>query len=674
MSDRFTKEQLTLVANTIRMLAADGVEKANSGHPGMPMGMADLAAVLWLRYLRFNPEQPKWLARDRFILSNGHGSMLQYALLLLAGFKVSLDDLKSFRQWGSITPGHPESFMTEGIECTTGPLGQGISNSVGMAIGQKLFAARYGQGDGASLFDHKVFVFAGDGCMMEGVSSEACSVAGHLGLGNLIVIYDDNHISIAGRTELAFTEDVPKRFEAYGWHTERIDGHDYDQIDKAIQNALAVKDRPCMIAARTIIGKGAPHKQGSEHVHGSPLGKEELAATKKALNWPTEPMFYVPDETKKIFAERIESLKQQYGEWQQKFSSWKSANGDLAARLDRQVRCVVPADLEQKLTAALPTDKGAVATRKLSQMVLQALSANVDSLVGGSADLEPSTLTLIAKSTDVAKSQFAGLNVRFGVREHGMGAIMNGLSCYGGFIPYGSTFLCFADYMRPTIRLAALSHLRGLFIFTHDSIFLGEDGPTHQPIEHLNSLRMIPNVHLFRPADPLETAICYKVAVELERAPAVFALTRQNLPVIERPAGFDTKTIASGAYTAFEAGGAKPEIVFVATGSEVGLAIDAAKTLSAKVPVRVVSMPCCELFRKQPESARQALIPAGCKLVVCEAGTSFGWTSILEADPAKTEFVTIDHFGASAPANVLGEKFGFTPAAVVAKVTKRFLS
>jgi transketolase len=672
-SANLSKDQLTLISNTIRMLAVDGVEKANSGHPGMPMGMADLASVLWLKYLRFNPEQPKWLARDRFVLSNGHGSMLLYSLLHLAGYKVTMEDLKSFRQWESKTPGHPESYMTEGVECTTGPLGQGISNAVGMAIGQKLLAARYGSGN--DIFDHRVFVFAGDGCLMEGVSSEASSVAGHLGLGNMTVIYDDNHISIAGDTELSFTEDVCKRYEAYGWHTQRIDGHDYEQIDKAIAAAVAEKNRPSLIAARTIIGFGSPHKAGNHDVHGSPLGKDEVAATKKNLNWPEEPTFYIPEETKQAFAARVESLKQEYSAWMQKFENWKKSNSDAATRLELQLKKEVPADLDERLVAALPTDGKPVATRKLSQSVIQALSAAVPSLVGGSADLEPSTLTLISKSTDVEKNAFSGLNLRFGVREHGMGAIMNGLSYYGGYIPYGSTFLCFADYMRPTIRLAAISHLQGLFIFTHDSVFLGEDGPTHQPIEHLNGLRIIPNVHVFRPADGLETAVCYRLAVELRTGPAIFALTRQNLPQLERPSGFQRSDIAKGAYVLYDSQpGTAPQICFVATGSEVSLALDSAKALAAKAAVRVVSMPCCELFRKQAQAVREQIVPKAAKKVVCEAGSGFGWATILQASPEEIEYITIERFGASAPAGVIANKLGFNPQAVVEKVTRRFLA
>ncbi len=664
------KEQLQLVANTIRMLSADGVEKANSGHPGMPMGMADLATVLWLKYLRFNPEQPKWFARDRFVLSNGHGSMLLYSLLHLAGYKLSIDDLKQFRQWESKTPGHPENYMTEGVECTTGPLGQGISNSVGMALGQKLLAARYGK-DAGDVFDNNIWVFCGDGCLMEGVSSEASSLGGHLGLGNLKVIYDDNHISIAGHTELAFTEDVCKRYEAYGWHTMRIDGHNYEQIDKALDAAMKITDRPVLIAARTTIGWGSPNKKDTHDVHGAALGKDEMSATKKNLNWPEEPTFYVPDETKKIFASRIEELKQAYGDWNGKYENWKKAKPEEAKKLQSQLNLEIPADLEDKLIASLPTDGKPLATRKTSEYVIQALSANVPALIGGSADLEPSTLTLIKGSSDVQKGEFEGKNIRFGVREHGMGAIMNGFAYYGGFLPYGSTFMCFNDYMRPTIRLAAVSHLRALFIYTHESVFLGEDGPTHQPIEHLNAIRITPNVHLFRPADALETAVCYRVAAELKKGPAVFALTRQNLPQIQRPAGFQRSDIAKGAYTAFERGGA-PSLVFVATGSEVALAIDAAKLLPESLAVRVVSMPCVELFRAQPKEWREKLIPTKTNAVVCEAGTSMGWLNFLERGFDNTEFVTIERFGASAPAGIIAEKLGLTPQAVAKKVQARF--
>ncbi len=661
---------LELAANTIRVLSAEAVEKAKSGHPGMPMGMAELGATLWLKYLKFHPKHPDWMARDRFVLSNGHGCMLLYSLLHLAGYDVTLDDLKSFRQFDSKTPGHPEFHFTPGVECTTGPLGQGISNAVGMAVGQKLLQTRYG----TDLLKHNVWVFAGDGCLMEGVSSEACSTAGHLGLGNLKVVYDDNHISIAGPTSLAFTEDVVKRYEAYGWHVQRIDGHDLAAIDKAYQAALAVTDRPCLIAARTIIGKGAPHKANDSEVHGSPLGKDELAAMKKGIGWPEDKEFYVPEETTALFRARAAELHEGYSQWQEKYAGWAKSNGELAKRLEAQLKRTLPADLEDKLVAALSKDKVTVATRKLSETVLQAASQVVDALVGGSADLEPSTFTLIKGSTDVTTHEFSGKNLRFGVREHGMGAIMNGLSYYGGFIPYGSTFLCFADYMRPTIRLAAISHLQSLFIFTHDSIFLGEDGPTHQAVEHLNALRIIPNVHVYRPADGLETAMCYSMALARKDGPAVLCFSRQNVPTLDRPADFDRKVMQKGAYTIFEsAPGKAPEIVFVATGSEVSLAIEAAKEIGGTKSCRVVSMPCCELFRKLPSSEKRALVPDSVKTVVVEAGASFGWASILELSPSSMLTITMDRFGASAPAPVLAEKFGFTAKSIVSRVKSELL-
>ena len=672
---QITPTQLELTSKTIAMLAVDAVEKANSGHPGMPMGMADLAAVLWLKHLKFNPKDPAWVNRDRFVLSNGHGSMLLYSLLHLAGYDLSMQDLQSFRQWESKTPGHPEAGMTPGVECTTGPLGQGISNAVGMAIGQKLLASRYNS-EQQKIIDHRIFVFAGDGCLMEGVSSEASSVAGHLGLGNLKVIYDDNHISIAGHTELAFTEDVCKRYEAYGWYVQRVDGHNHQAIDQAINNALKETERPSLIAARTIIGKGSPNKADSHDVHGSPLGKAEIELTKKALNWPLEPTFFIPEEVKNIFQLRVAELTEEYQGWKEKFASWEGANPELAARFKKQVQRQTPADLTQKLVAAIPTDGKPISTRKLSELVIQAASKEVDSLIGGSADLEPSTLTLIKGSTDVERSEFKGKNLRFGVREHGMGAIMNGLSYYGSFIPYGSTFLVFSDYMRPPIRLAALSHLRGLFIFTHDSVFLGEDGPTHQPIEHLNSLRMIHNLWVLRPADALETAVCYSLAIGRKHGPCLFAFTRQNLDQIERPADFSPSIVEKGGYTAFAAGKSpsKPELIFIATGSEVSLAISAAKTLSSELSVRVVSMPCWELFKEQSVEYRQALIPRGVNKVTIEAGATFGWLDLINSGPEETLRIGIDHFGASAPASVIAEKLGLTPEAVCAKVRERFLA
>ena len=669
MTQDFTKELLNKAANTIRFLSADGVEKAKSGHPGMPMGMAELASTLWLKHLKHNPNDHKWMARDRFVLSNGHGSMLIYSMLHLSGYNLSIDDLKSFRQWDSKTPGHPESFMTEGVETTTGPLGQGISNAVGLAIAQKVMSARYADSS-FNPSDHKVWCFCGDGCLMEGVSGEASSIAGHLGLDNLIIIYDDNKISIAGRTNLAFSEDVEKRYQAYGFETFRVDGHDVEAIDKVYSAARAVVGKPVMILASTIIGKGSPNKCDSYGVHGSPLGAEEMALSKKEMNWPVEPTFYIPEDVSKAFSYRKDVLLDEYSSWSNQFNEWSKRNPEKATRLKSQLNREIPKDLEQALISALPAAEP-ISTRKLSEILLQVASQKVDSLLGGSADLEPSTLTLIKKSTDISRSSFAGLNLRFGVREHAMGSIMNGLSYYGSFIPYGSTFLCFVDYMKATLRLAALSHLPGLFIYTHDSIFLGEDGPTHQPIEHLQMMRAIPNVHVMRPADGLESAICYAMALERKDGPSAMIFTRQNLDVLERPWDFSNADIRKGAYTVYQSKSDQPKLTFVATGSEVGLAIRAAKLLP-DLAIRVVSMPCYEAFKKQPLDYKDNLIPQESKVVTLEAGTTFGWRDMVGGDMSNTLCIGIDTFGASAPDKVLAEKFGLTPELVKNKVLEYF--
>lgn len=651
------KDTLQLAADTIRILSAEAVEKANSGHPGMPMGMAELGAVLWTKFLKFNPQDPAWLGRDRFVLSNGHGSMLLYSLLHLSGFEVSIEDLKNFRQLDSITPGHPENFVTPGVETTTGPLGQGIANAVGMAIGQKLMSAKYGNG----IFDHKVWCFCGDGCLMEGVSSEASSIAGHLGLSNLVLVYDDNHISIAGETELAFTENVRTRYQAYGWRILEVDGHNIAQIEAAYKDALIDQQKPVLICARTSIGKGSPKKQGTEAAHGSPLGKEELLATKKAIAWPSEQEFFVPDAVASLFASRVEELKADYQLWQNSYASLVSKNSELVTKLKQQLSTSAPENLWQKIFEVMP--KEAVSTRKLSEIALQVVSKEVESLIGGSADLEPSTLTLIKGSSDVQKGEFSGKNLRFGVREHAMGSIMNGLSYYGGFVPYGSTFLCFLDYMRPAVRLAALTHLKGLFIYTHDSIFLGEDGPTHQPIEHLAMLRMTPNINTYRPADALETAVCYQSALDRQDGPSALIFSRQNLTPIPRKESFQASEILKGAYAALEKG--KPDLVIVATGSEVSLALEVAANLDN---VRVVSMPCVELFLAQPDSVKENLIPSAAKKVVIEAAIGFGWFDIVGGTKKDTLLVTMQSFGASAPQSALAKKFGFTKDQVLEKI------
>ena len=648
------KKTLKLAADTIRILSAEAVQKANSGHPGMPMGMADLASVLWSKYLKHNPEDPSWVARDRFVLSNGHGSMLIYSMLHLSGYELSIDDIKNFRQIDSLTPGHPESFITTGVETTTGPLGQGIANAVGMAIGQESFASRYS----SELFKHKVWCFSGDGCLMEGISAEASSLAGHLGLNNLIIVYDDNNISIAGDTELAFTENVKQRYESYGWLVLEVDGHDLEKIDEVYAKAVAEQDRPVFIAAKTSIGKGSPNKQGSESSHGSPLGEDELKATKKNIGWTYEEEFFVPQEVQNLFSARAEILKQDYQSWNESYSAWTAENSELASELKDQLCTNVPENIWEELYAAMP--KEPIATRKLSQAALQVIAGKVNSLIGGSADLEPSNLTLIKDSEDVQKNKFAGKNIRFGVREHAMGAIVNGLAYYGGFIPYGSTFLCFLDYMKPAVRLSALSELQALYIYTHDSVFLGEDGPTHQPIEHVAMLRMIPNLHTYRPADAMETAVCYQSALSKKDGPSAMILTRQTTSVVDREDSFDAKQILKGAYQAVKED--KPEYVIIATGSEVGLATEVATELGK---TRVVSMPCVELFNSQSAEFKNDLIPSGAKKILIEAGTSFGWASVVGSNAL---MVTIDSFGTSAPLMQIKKKFGFTKQQVLEKI------
>lgn len=657
-------EVLKLAANTVRMLSAEAVERANSGHPGMPMGMAEVGVTLWLSHLKVNAADPKWLNRDRFVLSNGHGTMFLYSLLHLSGFELPMEELKAFRQCGSRTPGHPEFHLTPGVEATTGPLGQGISNAVGMALGAKLMAKRYNT-PSHEIINHRIFCIAGDGCLMEGVSSESSSLAGHLGLGNIIAVYDDNDISIAGHTDLAFSENVGKRYEAYGWHVLHVDGHDIAAIDQAVAQGVAERERPTLICARTIIGKGSPNKANTADVHGSPLGGDELEATRKSLGWEYPP-FTVPEAVAELFASRRDELQADYDKWRTEFQAWRKSEADLAGKLDEQLALSVPDNIREKLLAAADTGGKPAATRKISGAVIQAASQNVSALIGGSADLEPSTYTLIKGESDVEKGAFSGKNLRFGVREHAMGAVMNGLSYYGGYIPYGSTFLCFSDYMRPAIRLAALSQIPGLFIFTHDSIFLGEDGPTHQAIEHVSSLRMIPELWVMRPADAVETALCYEAALKRTDGPCALVFTRQSVPAIARTPSFDAESVLRGAYTVFERG-EQPKLVIVASGSEVGLALESAKLLAGEA-LRVVSMPCRELFLLQDESYRRKLIPSDSKTVSIEAGSTFGWSGMLDFAGGRHLAIGIDSFGASAPAEVLGEKFGFTPNAVAERI------
>jgi transketolase len=645
---------------TLRMLAVDGVERANSGHPGTPMALSEITVELWLRHLRYDPAAPGWAGRDRFVLSCGHASMLLYGALHLAGYELSLDDLKSFRQWGSKTPGHPELGLTPGVETTTGPLGQGISNAVGMALAYKMLEERSGR---RGLFTGRVFGIASDGDLMEGVASEASSIAGHLGLDNLVFFYDDNDITIDGGTGLAFSESVKQRYESYGWATWSIDGHDHAAIAKALDEAVAFEGKPKLILAKTRIGIGAPTKEGTSKAHGEPLGAKEVAATKQALGWPAEPTFLVPDEVYGLFRARAEEGKRAHEAWKKEYEAFVatgSAEAKLVAGLLGEVK--LPADLLVQLVAAAPAKEAA--TRVSAGIVQQRAAQLVPSLVGGSADLNPSTKTYIEGSAAIARGAFAGRNLHFGIREHGMGAIMNGLAISGAFIPFGSTFLVFSDYMRPTIRLAALSHLQSIFVFTHDSLYLGEDGPTHQPVEQLWALRLIPNVDVVRPADARECAAAWTHALERSEGPTVLSLTRQNVPVLARPEGFDDALMLRGGYVLSD--DESPTVVLVATGAEVSLAAAAKPLLEARGErVRVVSMPCVEAFGRQDANYREAVLPAELPKVAIELGVTTPWRAIVGQDGL---CIGHDAFGASAPAKVIAEQLGFVPEAVAATV------
>lgn len=670
--DSLSVEQLTLVANTVRMLSVQAIEAARSGHPGMPLGMADLGAVLWLKYLKVNPEHPDWLNRDRFVLSNGHGSMYLYSFLHLLGFDLSIDEIKRFRQLNSKTPGHPEFGITPGVESTTGPLGQGLANAVGMAIAQKLLANRYNTPN-HKIIDHRIWCMVGDGCLMEGISAEACSLAGHLGLNNLIVIYDDNQISIAGSTKLAFSENVQARFEACNWRTLKVDGHDYEAVDKVLAQALMPSGQPTLILAQTIIGKGSPNKAATADCHGAPLGEKEAALTAQTLSWPSDKTFFVPPSVQDLFAERRAEMNAAYNSWTGTYAEWSKANPELALELSSRLSHVMPDDLDEKLLLSVQSflNNKPVATRRPSANILQAAAGVLPALVGGSADLEPSTLTVIRDSSSIAAEQFSGRNLHFGVREHAMGGVMNGLAYYGGFLPFGSTFLSFADYMRPAIRMAALANLHCLFIFTHDSIFVGEDGPTHQPIEHVSSLRMIPNLWVMRPGDAVETAVCYGLALKRVDGPTALILSRQDFPQTNQDFS-QTKLIARGAYTIYQNSESSPELVIIGTGSEVPLALEAGKQLAKGLKVRVVSLPCWNLFSRWTKQEKEELIPRNARKVVIEAGSTFGWLETLQANPESTLLLGINDFGLSAPSSVLASHFGFTSDMVLSKIREKF--
>jgi transketolase len=642
--------------NTIRFLSADGVQKANSGHPGLPMGAAAIAYTIWTKHLRHNPKNPHWFDRDRFVLSGGHGSMLLYSLLHLTGYNLPLDQLKQFRQWGSITPGHPEVGLTPGVETTTGPLGQGLGNAIGMAVSEAHLAAVYNR-PGHEIINHTTYVEVGDGDLMEGVASEAASFAGHQKLGKLICFYDDNSITIDGPTSLAFTEDRGKRFEAYGWQVLHVDdGNDVAKIDKAIKKAK--KDpRPSLIMCKTIIGYGLPTKQGTNKAHGEPAGEEELAAAKEKLGWSKE-AFCIPEDVAREFKKCISRGKKLETEWNARFDKFRTAFPAEANELKRRISGELPKDWEKALPV-FETDPKGMGSRVASGKVINALAGSLPELIGGSADLAPSNNTWINGSVAFQPDHREGKNFHFGVREHGMASIVNGMAAHGGIRPYGATFLVFADYCRGALRVSALSHMPSIWVFTHDSIGLGEDGPTHQPVETIASLRVIPNLLVLRPADSNETAEAWRVALQSKKRPTILALSRQNLPTLDRKTLAPAAGLQKGAYVLADLGGNKPEIILMASGSEVSLVLDAAQKLAAEgKSVRVVSFPSWELFKEQSPEYRESVLPANVtRRVAVEAGSTFGWEKWVGD---KGAVIGIDHFGASAPGKVVMEKFGFT--------------
>lgn len=651
------------LANAIRALSMDAVQKANSGHPGAPMGMADIAEVLWNDYLKHNPANPDWMDRDRFVMSNGHGSMLVYSLLHLTGYDLPMDELKQFRQLHSKTPGHPEYGYTVGVETTTGPLGQGVTNAVGMALAEKVLAAHFNR-DEHKVVDHHTYVFLGDGCLMEGISHEACALAGTLGLGKLIAFYDDNGISIDGEVEGWFTDDTPKRFEAYGWHVVRgVDGHSADAVKAAIEAARAETGKPTLVCCKTVIGFGSPNKQGKEECHGAPLGAEEIELARKELGWTHGP-FEIPED---IYAGWDAKGKGADAEtdWNDRFAAYKAAHPELASELERRMRGDLPADWAEKASAyvAQTIEKAEkVASRKASQNAIGGYAPALPELLGGSADLAGSNLTMHAGSKGVSHEDAAGNYLFYGVREFGMAAIMNGIALHGGFIPYGGTFLIFSDYARNGIRMSALMQQRVLYVLTHDSIGLGEDGPTHQPIEQTSSLRLIPNLNVWRPCDSVETAVAWRAGIERTDGPSAFILSRQGLAPQTRDSE-QVNGIARGGYVLRDSDGA-PELILIATGSEVAVAMQAADTLAGNGrKVRVVSVPCVELFEQQDPAYRDAVLPPQVRArVVVESGATAGWYKYVGLDGA---VVGMDRFGESAPGDALMKYFGFTPENIV---------
>jgi transketolase len=664
-------EQLAI--DTIRTLAIDGVQRANSGHPGAPMGVAPMAYVLWTRVMRYAPTDPTWPDRDRFVLSAGHASMLLYALLHLTGFDLPLDQLERFRQWGSRTPGHPEWRLTPGVEATTGPLGQGLANAVGMAIAERRLAAEFGR-PGHEIVDHRTYAICSDGDLQEGIASEAASLAGHLRLGRLTVLYDDNHVQLDGPTSMAWSEDVAARFDAYGWHTQRVaDGNDVQAIAAAIAAAEA-DPRPSLIAVRTQIGYGSPNKQDSQKAHGSPLGVEEVRLTKLAYGWDPDREFYVPDEALAHFRAAVPRGEALAARWREAFAAYAAAYPAEAGEFERRGAARLPKDWAAALPSYGPDD--AMGTRNASQAVIQALAPVLPELFGGAADLSESNLTDVKDAGDFSPD-VAGRNLRFGVREHAMGAVVNGLAYHGGFMPYAATFLTFSDYMRGAVRLAALSGLHVVYVWTHDSVGLGEDGPTHQPVEHAAALRAVPNLWFVRPGDPNETVAGWRLAVERQGGPVALALTRQKVPVLAGTGELATEGVRRGGYVladALDAEGrpAVPQIILIGTGSELQLAVEARRQLQAEgTPARVVSLPCWEAFQAQPRAYREVVLPpVVTKRVSVEAGVSLGWDRWVGPDGA---IIGVERFGASAPAAVIFEHLGFT-AAHVLEVARGVLS
>ncbi|MGA3246328.1 MAG: transketolase [Bacteroidota bacterium] len=653
-----------LCINTLRTLSMDGVQKAKSGHPGMPMGAAPMAYVLWTRHLKHSPTNPHWHNRDRFVLSAGHGSMLLYSLLHLTGYDLSLDDLKNFRQYKSKTPGHPEYHLTPGVETTTGPLGQGFGNGVGMAIAEKYLSARYNRPN-FEVVKYRIYGIVGDGDLMEGVSSEAASLAGHLRLGNLIYLYDDNHISIDGNTKLAFTEDVAKRFEAYGWHVQVLeDGNDLDAIQNAIKAAEEETNRPSLIKIRTHIGYGSPNKQDTAEAHGTPLGEEEIRLTKRKLGWDPDKQFFVPPEALQHFRRAVDQGKKWESLWKTMFDNYKRAHEGLANELE-QVREHKYGDAWKAALPSFSIEAKAMATREASGKVLNAIAPHLPTLIGGSADLAPSNNTMLKDIPEFQAGVYSGRNFHFGVREHAMGAILNGLVLTDGIIPYGGTFLVFSEYMRPPIRMAAIMGIRPIYVFTHDSIGLGEDGPTHQPVEQFAALRAFPNITFIRPADANETTVAWKVAIEHTTGPVALALTRQKVPIIDRTKYASADGLAKGAYTLAE-NSPLPKIILIASGSEVQYVMGAYEQLvKDQVPARVVSMPSWELFEKQSKEYRDSVItPSVKKRLVVEASVAMGWHKYVGDEGV---IICMTGFGASAPYELLYKEYGFTVENVVEK-------